>query len=201
VGVAITGHGATWYLDASVASEGDGTSWATAFKTIANALAQVTTGEEIWVAQGIYTWSDSQGMAVQNHTLIGGYPNGGGVRDPEANPTILDGQSARRAFYKTGTQRFTLDGFWIVNCVDPAGIQGGAIYATEGPLTVANCIFSNNIATYNGGAICTASSGVENQFVNCRFVGNRVTDTSGYAYGGAVALTSAATGFLRTVRL
>ncbi len=184
---------ATWHVDAQASSEGDGTSWATAFQSLTNAIAQASNGDEIWVAQGTYFWTNESGLSVSHHTLVGGYPTGGGLRDPEANPTILDCQSARRAFYKTGAaERFTLDGFRVINGVAIGDQKGGAIYAIEGPLTIANCVFSNNVATYHGGAIYTEAAGVENIFSTCRFLDNRATDAWN-GYGGAVAFRYAGT--------
>jgi predicted outer membrane repeat protein len=182
--------GATKYVDCGVASEGGGTSWGDAFKTISNAVAQVTNGEEIWVAQGLYTnWALATGMAVGNHTLLGGYPTGGGTRDWVANPTILDGLSAKRVFNKTGAGVFTLDGFTVQNGLDTAvgvGGGGGALVCTAGSLTIRNCFFTNNVITTDtggGGAIRTDVAAVENIFSNCTFTANTAPGSG--AYGGA----------------
>lgn len=43
----ITGKGEVWYVDSTVTSSGAGTSWATAFKTIAEAVAAATGGDTI----------------------------------------------------------------------------------------------------------------------------------------------------------
>ncbi|WP_374760241.1 choice-of-anchor Q domain-containing protein [Dyadobacter pollutisoli] len=105
----------TLYVDASVAGSGDGNSWATAFKTLAEALdaahrcAQV---ETVLIAKGTYTpmslpYNMGPGQTgtpvvsadnrdktfhVRNGLdLYGGYPNGGGARNIATNATILDG--------------------------------------------------------------------------------------------------------------
>lgn len=144
-GPASQARAATYYVDASAGSDANaGTSWATAYKSVSNAVVKVTTGEEIWVAAGTYTHAIAAGMIVSNHTLLGGYPSGGGPRDPVANPTILDGQAARRSFQKTVAGTFTLDGFTVRN---GSYANGGAIYVTDvagSALNIRNCIFENN---------------------------------------------------------
>jgi hypothetical protein len=106
---------ATLYVDASVASSGDGSSWATAFKTLAEALDishRCALVEKVLIAKGTYTpmslpynmgpgqtgtpvvSSDNRDKTfhVRNGLeLYGGYPNGGGVQNIAANATILDG--------------------------------------------------------------------------------------------------------------
>ncbi|HMP23894.1 MAG TPA: right-handed parallel beta-helix repeat-containing protein, partial [Saprospiraceae bacterium] len=100
----------TLYVDQSTSSSGDGTSWATAFKTLDEALLiahncpGVTT---INVAAGTYkpgtkpyengapiTTPDARDVTfhlANGVALYGGFPNGGGLRDIAANPTILSG--------------------------------------------------------------------------------------------------------------
>jgi pectin methylesterase-like acyl-CoA thioesterase len=43
-----------WYVDGAVASSGDGTSWATAFKTITEGINGASAGDAIHVAVGTY---------------------------------------------------------------------------------------------------------------------------------------------------
>lgn len=46
-----------WYVDAAVAASGDGTSRATAFKTLAEGLSAAADGDTVWVAPGTYDGS------------------------------------------------------------------------------------------------------------------------------------------------
>jgi len=95
------------YVDADANGANDGSSWADAFKYLQDALAEANLGDEIWVAQGIYTpdsnSADPNGSAdrmatfklINGVTLKGGYA-GFGERDPNArdideNKTILSG--------------------------------------------------------------------------------------------------------------
>jgi hypothetical protein len=100
----------TLYVDQSVSSSGNGSTWATALKTLDEALfiahncSGVTT---INVAAGTYsptkkpyasgvemTTSDARDVTFHlpnGVALYGGFPNGGGTRNIATNPTILSG--------------------------------------------------------------------------------------------------------------
>ena len=96
--------GATIYVDAT--RNGDGSSWANAYKYLQDALAAAASGNEIWVAEGIYIpdrslanpdGSGDRAATFQLKTgvgIYGGFPVGGGSwddRDPEAYRAILSG--------------------------------------------------------------------------------------------------------------
>ncbi|HRO43422.1 MAG TPA: right-handed parallel beta-helix repeat-containing protein [Flavipsychrobacter sp.] len=106
----------TLYVDSSITASGLGTTWATAYKTLDEALDKAwscTTVERILVAQGtyapqsyFYAWqSDGTGVEMapfgnnryktfhvrQGLELYGGYPTGGGTRDFRTHTTILSG--------------------------------------------------------------------------------------------------------------
>ena len=60
VGVGMTaglalGAGETWFVDDDAAGGGDGTTWSTAFDTLDDALAVARAGDQVWVAQGVYS--------------------------------------------------------------------------------------------------------------------------------------------------
>ncbi|NCO34845.1 MAG: hypothetical protein GW893_13415, partial [Armatimonadetes bacterium] len=84
------------YVDASATGANNGSSWADAFTTLQSALTAATDGDTIHVAQGTYkptTGTDRMAFFKldDGRTLLGGYPNGGGTRDPAVNETILSG--------------------------------------------------------------------------------------------------------------
>ncbi len=100
----------TLYVDQSIVASGNGTSWATAFKTLDEALAIThccATVTTIHVAAGTYkpnkkpyngctemTTADNRDKTFHLRdglTLMGGYPTGGGLRNVAANPTTLSG--------------------------------------------------------------------------------------------------------------
>ncbi|MCF6318914.1 MAG: hypothetical protein L3J83_06510 [Proteobacteria bacterium] len=92
------------YVDENVVAAGNGSSWINAFDNLQDALAVAISGEEIWVAQGVY-YPDVGGSQMDNDrlatfTLIDGVSIYGGFngtetdrnqRDPETNTTVLSG--------------------------------------------------------------------------------------------------------------
>ena len=119
---------------------------------LAAALARARDGDIIYLAEGAYT---DVGEAVISTTLsitmYGGWdgsPTGPVVRNPEAYPTILDGEGQRRVVYLQGPSSVVLDGFTITNGkVSSASSpwQGAGLYAKNVDLTLRNMTFSNNI--------------------------------------------------------
>ena len=94
------------YVDSSILTSGDGSSWVRAYKTLSEALYianQCSVVDSILVAKGTYypvnydgSFSDSRfnffPIFRNNIKLYGGFPAGGlGTRDPAAHSTILSG--------------------------------------------------------------------------------------------------------------
>ncbi len=93
--ITITENFAELYVDHTATGANDGSSWSNAFTHLQDALL-VGTGLRIHIAAGTYipTTDEIRGKAfvLTNGTrILGGYPNGGGVRDYETNETILSG--------------------------------------------------------------------------------------------------------------
>jgi hypothetical protein len=55
------GSSGVWYVNASNSAPGNGTSWTSAFLDLQDALDVATSGEQIWIAQGVYTPTDLDG--------------------------------------------------------------------------------------------------------------------------------------------
>jgi len=98
---AVPSVGNTIYVDAAV-SGGDGTSWATAFHDLQDALAIAAAGDEIRVAQGIYRPDRGTGdrtatfRLISGVSILGGYagvvmPDNRDARDVGLYPTLLSG--------------------------------------------------------------------------------------------------------------
>jgi hypothetical protein len=91
------------YVDANASETGNGTSWDRAFKYLQDGLAVAKTGDQIWVAQGVYTPDrdrhTSRGKNVSftlknGVAVYGGFPRGGGKWEdgnPSAYQTVLSG--------------------------------------------------------------------------------------------------------------
>lgn len=95
------------YVDRDANGANDGSSWADACNHLQDALAAASSGDEIWVAEGIY--KPDQGAKVtpgdrfatfqliNGVAIYGGFPPGGGTwedRDPITYETILSGDLA-----------------------------------------------------------------------------------------------------------
>jgi surface protein len=94
------------YVDSMIAVAGNGSSWTNALKYLSNAVESANTNmdiTEIHVAKGSYYPTGDKNLIVQdsafvisrsNLKVLGGYPNGGGDRALNANPTVLSGNLA-----------------------------------------------------------------------------------------------------------
>ena len=84
------------YVDASATGTGNGLSWSDAFTTLQDALADATSGDEIWVAVGVY-YPDEGGGMIDN--------------DPTMSFTLLNGVEIYGGFVGTETIRSQRD--WV----------------------------------------------------------------------------------------
>lgn len=193
------------YVDANAAGANNGTSWTDAFKYLQNALAAAGSATEICVAQGTYrpdmdtahpggtndrtaTFQLKNGVA-----LYGGFPVGGGIRDPSIYKTIFSGDinvsadnSDNSYHVVTGTNTDSsaiLDGFTIT-----AGYAngfssnnfGGGMYNNSGSPIVTTCAFTGNFAVERGGGMCNLQSNPT--VTNCIFSGNSSDNIGGGMY-------------------
>ena len=137
------------YVDSSVTVEGDGLSWATAFKTVALALDSVWQNPsigELRVARGTYYPAaspyqmepDMTGTPIYPPTcaacltfsvrtgleVYGGYPSGGGPRDVVANLTILGDTTGTGGFFLAQTVLIDSPDYWVTSQPDTTVLDG-----------------------------------------------------------------------------
>lgn len=198
-----------WHVNELQTGPPDGFSWATAFPDLQSALNVATSGDQIWVAQGIYLPTYSGGSPdVRDSTfhLANGVSIYGGFfgdetflsqRDPEVNPTILSGDlqqddqsggnisdNAKHILTASGSldSSSVLDGFIIKSGNANNAIGGGGILITAipGP-SISRCIFLDNNSSTNGGAVFVdTSAGVV--FSNSSFQLNSASENGGGIY-------------------
>jgi len=194
---------ATLYVGAGLENSGDGTSWATAYASLEDALDNAAEGDEIWMQGGTYPIEVNFGISSPNNVSIYGGFSGTETalsqRDFAANPTILDGSALLYAgdlfsIYSTASG-IIIDGLTIANYSSI-----GAAMRISGGATIRNCNFFNNTTSsgegsssvgYSGGAAMLISGGSP-VIVNCVFAHNTAT----YGYGGAVNMRSSSADFI-----
>ena len=182
----------------------NGGTWANAFLQLSSALGNAAAGSEIWVAAGTHSpgasASDTFTIDV-GVTLYGGFTSGDAWqdRDPMANVTVLDGGAVNyHVVSKVGAGSAALDGFTIANgAALAAGTDedGGGVYCAGGSLSLLNCVFTNNICHFHGGAVFCAAAASVPVVSNCTFIANRSTNSA----GGALYLDNGATEFTDTL--
>lgn len=190
-----TAQAATIYVDHTATGNNDGMSWTDAFNDLQAALATANSGDEIWVAAGLYRPGADRlaSFVLQSGVAILGGFSGSETsvreRDLTTNETILscdladdDGpgefenndENCYHVLIADGVDETAiLDGFTITGGnADGSGvdIDGGGMRLSEGNPTVRNCLFKANFASDYGGGV--AAFGGAPTLINCRFIGN-----------------------------
>ena len=165
----------TIHVDLDATGGNDGTSWTDAFTSIGTALDDAWIGDEIWVAEGIYS---STIALVANVSLYGGFAATETLRterDWVQHVTTIDGNGA--ASTVTAADNVVLDGFTIAG---GNGVTGGGISANSvDDVDIANCIVRDNTAS-DGGACGFYTS--DATLTNCLLYSNSSTDDGGAIY-------------------
>ena len=165
------------YVDAS-RSGGNGTSWSQAYRTLEAAIAGTGTDQEFWVATGTYTPAATL-SPKSGSRFYGGFQGSETAlsqRNPATYPTTLDGQLSLKhvVFITRSALNVRLDGFRIVrgranNPSNGWDGYGAGVFVDVSPAVIANCLFSNNVASlYGGGLFLYSVQGAQVQ--TCVFV-------------------------------
>ncbi len=177
----------------------DGTSWCSAFTTVQDALYGALPGDEIRVANGVYTPDRGYGREVgrrgETHRLVGGTTVLGGFAgcgspDPDARDIItyesvlsgdlagndtggLSDQSRNENSYRVVTAGLFFAGVLPAVVLDGFTIRGGEGYRIGSPPTSSG---------EGGGLICLTDEGVTVR--NCTFIENQSGDGGAIYYWG-----------------
>ncbi len=209
--LALSSAGAAWggvpifYVDASAAPGGNGSSWELAFSDLHDALdaAGGESSSQIWVAAGVYVPGKGSTDRSSTFELVDGVQMFGGFagietsldqRDPKVNKTVLSGNlgdpddASDNAYHVLVFDDFfaeaTLDGF-IIQDGEATGegsnqdVGGGLRIRLAFP-TINNCVFRDNTAEDSGGAIDADLAAIT--ITGCSFLENSAQT------GGAVNL-------------
>ncbi len=197
------------FVAGSASPGGDGAMWETAFDDFQDGLSAADSGDEIWVAAGVYTPALPGGDPAATFLIPSGVGVFGGFggdevtreqRDPSVNVTILSGDinqddplngnvspNSYHVVTMAGVDSSTrLDGFEVQHGVafsgTPQSQQNGAgLLITNGEPTVANCGVSICYTRRGGGVYASSANAT---FENCRFSGNIGSSWAGA--GGAM---------------
>jgi len=180
--IVVTNANNVWFVDGAVTSSGDGTSWATAFKTIAEGMTAAGDYDLVLVADATYNETNLDFGGEKIHLKGVDYHAAG------AQP-VIDCQDGGRAFYfGSGETDSVIDNFTIQNGRVEDTYGGAIVCENNSSPTIVNCVFQNNQAVdtddvdddENGGAIVCISSSPS--ITNCIFNGNEADDDGGAIY-------------------
>ncbi len=202
---AIAMHAQVIYVDTDATGTNDGSSWLNAYTNLSDAIAASKSGDEIWVAAGIYYPTSQPAYAVGsadprfNHfilkngvKIIGGFAGDEtdvSQRDLTANKSVLSGDidhndNVGDNGYVTsytdivGENSYKLFYFPEGSTIDTTAVLDGFVLAGGKA--------DNDVFPYNVGAAFQCKD-ASPKIINCEFDGNYAKN-----YGGAIYLENSA---------
>lgn len=206
---ASTLNATTYYVKQG--ATGNGTSWANAFGSLQSALAKAVAGDQIWVAAGKYTPTNTTDRTISFEIADGVQVYGGfagnetslNQRNWTVNKTILSGEIGSPAiddnsytviYTKNVSAATIVSGFTIMggaaNGLGAIGNRercGGAWFndgenGSSNP-TIENCIFTRNTGRDGAGLYNYAKNGsCAPRITNCQFDNNKADLDGGAIY-------------------
>ena len=178
-----------------VSNSGDNTtgdSWTTALHSLSDAVIQaVENGGDVWVAEGTYPLTSSvemeSGISIHGGFSLAKSPTFN-ERDPEAYPSVLDGQdSLRNLILCEGVQDILIDGLTLTRASGTTGGSRSGALSCTGQSTgvrVENCSFVENHGVGSGGLAGGADFHDSQATVtNCNFMYNSAYSAGGLGMG------------------
>lgn len=148
------------YVKPTGSDSANGTSPATAKRTIGGALGEVTTATTFLIRVAAGTYNERDLVVFDKVVLSGGWNDTFTVRDPDQHVTVVDGGRAGfvlRSGGLLGSQ--ILDGLTIRNGLRD-GLGGGAYIISGENSVVSNSVLVGNTTSVRGGAIYATFSTV-----------------------------------------
>ena len=182
--------------DLFVTSDGNGTACTQAEPcALQTALDLAVTDDTIYAAEGAYTSTSEAVASITNSiSLLGGWDGsrtGSALRNPDAYPTVLDGEGERRVVYISGPITPTIDGLTIRNG-NAAGLggygnfdAGGGVYINVANAIISHCTISNNHAGPASDAGNGAGGGIAVINSDAQLDNNRIISNTA-RWGGGV---------------
>ncbi len=171
-------HGATVvYVDADAPGPiHNGTSWATAYTGIGQAISATGTGSDYWIAAGTYRESVTMTQYSKLYGGFLGYETSLSQRLGGAFPTIIDPGGAGRGIDVPTQVSVTIEGITIRN--GKADDGGGIRCQITTTATIINCRFENCRATNRGGGIYMGKYSY-GDIINCEMIHNKAVSGGG----------------------
>jgi streptogramin lyase len=183
------------YVDGNRATSGSGKSWATAYKTLSEALTYANTNviiDSILIAKGTYyptglqngTDRDSAFVVLRGKLKIyGGYPKGGGNRDTVNNKVFLDGDIGAGSD-NTDNSYHVMAIVGIINGADSVVVDGVTIRNGNANGNYFGGYNSTLVRQYYGGGVCNIGNTIGGKllFRNCIFSANSADYNGGGMY-------------------
>jgi hypothetical protein len=189
----------TVYVDQNATGANNGTDWVNAYTNLQTAITNIGTNTTINVAQGTYYTTTTTDRTISfsipvGIKMFGGFPTGGGNRNPELYETILSGDigttgvdtdnSYHVVYFNSSSTTNEFDGFTVEGGYadgtspdnDGAGINIQNTDTGAYNFTIKNCVIRNNWAANNGGGILINTI-VE--IYNCKIYSNYAGSSGG----------------------
>ncbi|MCA9411420.1 MAG: hypothetical protein KC944_09435 [Candidatus Omnitrophica bacterium] len=185
--LALPTHAATLLVSKS-GDGSDGQSWPTAYTEIGAAITASSTGDEIWVATGVYVENIVIGDPL---TILGGFPSDEtfidrNSQDPETYSTIIDG--SREGSVVIVRDECMLSGLTIQNGL---ARYGSGLNAVNCHITLENVRILSNGTKESGTGGGIFADRCDSKLMNCFLARNSSTDGGGiHAREGRLTLIS-----------
>lgn len=189
------------YVDAAATGSATGDSWANAYLNVQDALQVAVSGDQIWIAQGVYYPDQGGGKNEDDQTasfiipagvgVYGGFAPSAGVdefaeRDWTRYPTVLSGdigQDDTLDLYGAVASASDLRGSnsYHVVYLDGSTTAITATTVIDGLVVTAGNAVGNEVATLNGGGLLCQGKGGECSptITKVLFSGNAAGDSGG----------------------
>ncbi len=188
----------TFFVDRDALSDGDGSSWELAYQSLAAALNTAQTGDEIWVAEGIYFPGTERSDAFEINagvTIYGGFDGTEDSlidRDWQQNLTILSGDIGTPDERSDNSYHVVFSDTDAVAELNGVTVQGGNTEGSDGSddgggiynrqrLTIQNTIVRDNRSIDDGGGIRNDG---ELLVINSAIANNSAVGSSSLVSGG-----------------
>ncbi len=145
--------------------------------TIGYALTQTVAGDEILVAEGIYTETLTIG-SPQTVTLRGGYEATGWTRDIASHPTIVNGNGANASVIHIPSGNVTIEGFTVRGGA-PTTDDGGGFFIDNATVVISATTIRDNTTAWHGGGISIQGSNPTVTLINSALISNTAARSGG----------------------